>query len=172
MTSWCARSRAVTSRSMPAPLIAASPRCRRLPRWQSSARCECSGRVLKKLAGSTPNRSYVTAETAWRMITRRDPYVKMLRTTMATFAAGVGGADSHHGAPLHAGVGLPDPFARPVARDTQLILLEESNLAKVSDPSAGSGPSKTPTRNCRRRVETVSGHRESRRRVRRARSKA
>src|SRR5213079_2875733 len=36
-------------------------------------------------------------------------------------------------------LGLPDPFARRVARNTQLILLEESNLAKVADPAAGSG---------------------------------
>jgi methylmalonyl-CoA mutase len=36
-------------------------------------------------------------------------------------------------------LGLPDPFARRVARNTQLVLLEESNLAKVSDPAAGSG---------------------------------
>jgi methylmalonyl-CoA mutase len=40
---------------------------------------------------------------------------------------------------------LPDPFARRVARNTQLVLLEESNLAKVSDPAAGSGGIETLT---------------------------
>ncbi len=41
--------------------------------------------------------------------------------------------------PHTAALGLPDAFARRVARNTQLILLEESNLAKVADPAAGSG---------------------------------
>ena len=42
-------------------------------------------------------------------------------------------------------LGLPDPFARRAARNTQLVLLEESNLAKVSDPAAGSGGIETLT---------------------------
>jgi methylmalonyl-CoA mutase len=73
------------------------------------------------------------------MMTRRDPYVNMLRTTIAVTAAGLGGADSIVALPHTAALGLPDAFARRVARNTQLILLEESNLAKVADPAAGSG---------------------------------
>ena len=72
-------------------------------------------------------------------MTRRDPYVNMLRTTIAVTAAGLGGADSIVALPHTAALGLPDAFARRVARNTQLILLEESNLAKVTDPAAGSG---------------------------------
>ena len=41
--------------------------------------------------------------------------------------------------PFTTALGLPDRFARRIARNTQLILLEESNLAKVADPAAGSG---------------------------------
>src|SRR5262249_16288856 len=82
---------------------------------------------------------FIAAETAWRMMTRRDPFVNMLRTTMAVVAAGLGGADSIAVVPHTAAIGLPDAFARRIARNTQLILLEESNLAKVADPSAGSG---------------------------------
>jgi methylmalonyl-CoA mutase len=63
----------------------------------------------------------------------------MLRATIAVFAAGVGGADAISTLPFTAPLGLPDRLARRVARNTQLILLEESNLAKVSDPAAGSG---------------------------------
>ncbi len=63
----------------------------------------------------------------------------MLRTTIAVAAAGLGGADNIAVLPHTAAIGLPDAFARRVARNTQLILLEESNLAKVSDPAAGSG---------------------------------
>jgi methylmalonyl-CoA mutase len=73
------------------------------------------------------------------MLTQRDPYVNMLRATMATFAAGLGGANAITVLPHTLALGLPDAFARRVARNTQLVLLEESNLAKVSDPAAGSG---------------------------------
>jgi methylmalonyl-CoA mutase len=83
--------------------------------------------------------AHVAAETAWRMLTRRDPYVNMLRNTVAVAAAGLGGADSITVLPHTAPLGLPDAFARRMARNTQLILLEESNLAKVADPVAGSG---------------------------------
>jgi methylmalonyl-CoA mutase len=73
------------------------------------------------------------------MLTQRDAYVNMLRATVATFSAGLGGADSINVLPHTLALGLPDPFARRAARNTQLVLLEESNLAKVSDPAAGSG---------------------------------
>jgi methylmalonyl-CoA mutase len=103
-------------------------------------------RALRKLwtrveqaCGLTPKAAYVAAETAWRTMTQRDPDVNMLRMTIAVAAAGLGGADSIVALPHSAALGLPDTFARRVARNTQLILLEESNLAKVSDPAAGSG---------------------------------
>jgi methylmalonyl-CoA mutase len=63
----------------------------------------------------------------------------MLRATMATFAAGLAGADAITVLPFTAALGLPDAFARRIARNTQLILQEESNLARVADPVAGSG---------------------------------
>jgi methylmalonyl-CoA mutase len=77
--------------------------------------------------------------TSYRMLTSRDPWINLLRNTVATFAAGIGGADSIGVLPHTLAVGLPDAFARRLARNTQSILLEESNLAKVSDPAAGSG---------------------------------
>jgi methylmalonyl-CoA mutase len=80
------------------------------------------------------------------MLTQRDSDVNMLRATMATFAAGLGGADAITVLPHTLALGLPDRFARRVARNTQLVLLEESNLAKVSDPAAGSGGIETLTR--------------------------
>jgi methylmalonyl-CoA mutase len=103
-------------------------------------------RALRKLwirveetCGLPATPTYVAAETAWRTMTRRDPYVNMLRTTIAVAAAGLGGADSITALPHTAALGLPDAFARRIVRNTQLILLEESNLAKVSDPATGSG---------------------------------
>jgi methylmalonyl-CoA mutase len=103
-------------------------------------------RALRKLwarveqaCGLTPQPAFVSAETAWRMMTRHDPYVNMLRTTMAVVAAGVGGVDAVCALPFTLAIGLPDRFARRVARNMQLILLDESNLYRVADPAAGSG---------------------------------
>jgi len=96
------------------------------------------GRV-EEACGLTPEPVFLSAETAWRMMTRRDPWVNLLRTTVAAFAAGLGGADAITLLPFTAALGLPDRFARRMARNTQLILIEESNLAKVADPAAGSG---------------------------------
>lgn len=72
------------------------------------------------------------------MMTRRDPWVNMLRTTVATLAAGVGGADSVTVLPFDHALGLPDAFARRIARNTSTILVEESHLARVIDPAGGS----------------------------------
>jgi methylmalonyl-CoA mutase len=94
---------------------------------------------VEQACGLAPTPVFVAAETAWRMLTRRDAYVNMLRATMATFAAGLAGANAITVLPHTLALGLPDAFARRVARNTQLVLLEESNLAKVSDPAAGSG---------------------------------
>jgi methylmalonyl-CoA mutase len=103
-------------------------------------------RALRKLwarveaaCGLSPVPVLVAAETAWRMMTRRDPYVNMLRSTIAAVAAGLGGADAITVLPFTMPLGLPDRFARRVARNTQLVLLEEASLAKVADPAAGSG---------------------------------
>ena len=103
-------------------------------------------RALRKLwarvasaSGLSPKPAIVTGETAWRTITRRDPYSNILRATIAVAAAGFGGADAITVLPHTAALGLPDAFARRVARNMQLILLDESNLARVTDPAAGSG---------------------------------
>jgi methylmalonyl-CoA mutase len=82
---------------------------------------------------------FVSAETAWRMMTRCDPWVNLLRATVAVFSAGVAGANAVSVLPFTAALGLPDGFARRIARNTQLVLLEEANLAKVADAAAGSG---------------------------------
>ncbi|MGY8664587.1 methylmalonyl-CoA mutase family protein [Bradyrhizobium sp. UFLA05-109] len=94
---------------------------------------------IEQACGLTPKPLFIAADTAWRMLTQRDPYVNMLRATMATFAAGLAGANAVTVLPHTLALGLPDAFARRVARNTQLVLLEESNLAKVSDPAAGAG---------------------------------
>jgi methylmalonyl-CoA mutase len=94
---------------------------------------------IEAAAGLDPAPIRVHAETAWRMTTQRDPWVNLLRATMATFSAGIGGADTVTVLPFTAALGLPDAFARRVARNTQHILLQESNLWRVVDPAAGAG---------------------------------
>jgi methylmalonyl-CoA mutase len=73
------------------------------------------------------------------MMTKRDPYMNMLRATIAAFSAGLGGADSVTVLPYTAALGLPDAFARRVARNTQLVLIEEANVHRVADAGAGAG---------------------------------
>ncbi|MGQ4362253.1 methylmalonyl-CoA mutase subunit beta [Streptomyces sp. SAS_272] len=72
------------------------------------------------------------------MMSRRDPWVNMLRTTIATLAAGAGGADSVTVLSFDDALGLPDAFARRIARNTSTILIEESHLSRVIDPAGGS----------------------------------
>lgn len=78
------------------------------------------------------------AETASRMMTRRDPWVNMLRATAATFGAAAGGARTITVAPYSDAIGLPDGFARRIARNAQVILQEESHVAQVADAASGS----------------------------------
>jgi len=77
------------------------------------------------------------AVTSRRMLTRRDPWVNILRNTAACFAAGVGGADVVTVRCFTDAMGLPGKLARRLARNTQIIAQEESSLGKVVDPPGG-----------------------------------
>ncbi|GLY17906.1 methylmalonyl-CoA mutase subunit beta [Kineosporia rhizophila] len=81
-------------------------------------------------------RQHVVTSSA--MMSRRDPWVNLLRTTLAAFGAGVGGADSVTVQPFDAAIGLPDAFSRRIARNTSSLLVMESHLARVIDPAGGS----------------------------------
>jgi methylmalonyl-CoA mutase len=78
------------------------------------------------------------AVTSAAMMTRRDPWVNMLRTTIACFAAGVGGADAITVLPFDNALGLPDDFARRIARNTHAVLHDESSIGRVVDAAGGS----------------------------------
>jgi len=84
---------------------------------------------------STPR---IHAETAWRMMSAVDTDTNILRTTVAAFAAIVGGADSLTVLPHDCLTGSSVEAAR-LARNTQIILTDEANLHRVADPAAGSG---------------------------------
>jgi methylmalonyl-CoA mutase len=78
------------------------------------------------------------AVTSLRMLTREDPWVNVLRNTLAVFGASIGGADAVTVLPHDTVSGLPERFSRRLARNTQLLLAEESNVGRVGDPGGGS----------------------------------
>ena len=85
----------------------------------------------------------VHVTTSLPMMSQRDPWVNMLRTTVAAFAAAVGGADTVQVHPFDVAIdggfpGTARSFARRIARNTQLLLLEESHIGRVLDPAGGS----------------------------------
>jgi methylmalonyl-CoA mutase len=79
----------------------------------------------------------IEARSSARMLSRLDPWTNLLRLTAAGFAGAIGGADAivldHFTRPL----GGSNALARRLARNTQLILMEEAHLARVADPAAG-----------------------------------
>jgi methylmalonyl-CoA mutase len=87
-------------------------------------------------AGSRGQRQHAVTSAA--MLTQRDPWVNMLRATVACFAAAVGGADAITVLPFDTAVGRPDTFGRRIARNTQTILHDESGLGRVLDAAGGS----------------------------------
>ena len=94
-------------------------------------------RVLEA-SGAAPAEQRQHAVTSRPMMSRYDPYVNMLRTTVAAFAAAVGGADAVTVLPFDSLAGRSDAFARRIARNTSALLVEESHVAVVTDPAGGS----------------------------------
>jgi methylmalonyl-CoA mutase len=89
-------------------------------------------------AGSAAESMQFAAHTSERMMARRDPWVNMLRTTVACAGAAFGGAESITVLPFTWAVGKPDAFARRIARNTHLVLWAESSGSRVIDPAHGS----------------------------------
>ncbi|OLP03185.1 methylmalonyl-CoA mutase small subunit [Mycolicibacterium porcinum] len=100
-------------------------------------------RVAEVLGAPDAGAARIHAVTSMPMMTQRDSWVNMLRTTLAAFSAGVGGADTVQVLPFDAAIpggldGTSTSFARRIARNTQLLLLEESHIGQVLDPAGGS----------------------------------
>ena len=110
--------------------------------FASIAKLRAARRVwarVAELSGAAPERGQRQhAVTSAAMVTRRDPWVNILRTTIACFAAAVGGADAITVLPFDTALGLPDDLARRLARNTQSILHDESSLGRVIDAAGGS----------------------------------
>ena len=93
---------------------------------------------MLELSGSAPVAQRQHVVTSRPMMSSFDPYANMLRTTVAAFAAGVGGADAVTVLPFDSPLGRPDDFGRRIARNTSTLLVDESHVAAVSDPAGGS----------------------------------
>ncbi len=127
---------------------------------------------IEQACGLTPKPLFIAADTAWRMLTQRDPYVNMLRATMATFSAGLGGANSHQRAAAYAGAGIArsvraargaqHPAGAAGGIQSRQSVRSRRRLRRHRDPDAAA---------LRSGVVAVSGDREGRRRVRCPRAK-
>ena len=100
-------------------------------------------RVAEVVGAADAGAVTVHAVTSKPMMAQRDPWVNMLRTTVAAFAAGVGGADTVQVHAFDSAIpggwpGIAATFARRIARNSQLLLLEESHIGRVLDPAGGS----------------------------------
>ncbi len=95
-------------------------------------------RVLEASEVRRPTGQVQHAVTSRPMSTKYDPWVNMLRATVAAFSAGVGGATSVTVLPFDSALGLPDALARRNARNTSSLLVHEAHVARVTDPGGGS----------------------------------
>ncbi|HYD11389.1 MAG TPA: methylmalonyl-CoA mutase [Allosphingosinicella sp.] len=77
-------------------------------------------------------------QTSGVSLTEQDPYNNVIRTTLEALAAVLGGTQSLHTNSLDEAVALPTDFSARIARNTQLVIAEESGIANVADPLGGS----------------------------------
>jgi methylmalonyl-CoA mutase len=109
----------------------------------SIAKLRAARRLIARIAEAcgapdAASKVRVAAETSATMMSRRDPWTNLLRTAIACSAAAMGGADAITVLPFTWLRGKPDAFARRIARNTHIVLQEESALGRVADPAGGS----------------------------------
>ncbi len=101
---------------------------------------------IADLSGAKPGwASGIHAVTSTPMMTRYDPWTNLLRTTVAAFAAGTGGADALTVQPFDVALGIPDGQGRRLARNISALLIQEGHVADVADPAGGSWAVETLT---------------------------
>lgn len=96
---------------------------------------ELWGRLAAACGAAAPAR--IEARSSARMLTAVDPWTNLLRLALAGFAGAAGGADALVLGAFTDALGRPAEPARRLARNTQLILMQEAGLAHVEDPAAG-----------------------------------
>ena len=97
-------------------------------------------RVMDEL-GAQDERSKMLrthCQTSGVSLQEQDPYNNVIRTTIEAMAATLGGTQSLHTNALDEAIALPTDFSARIARNTQIVLAEESGITKVVDPLGGS----------------------------------
>jgi methylmalonyl-CoA mutase len=97
-------------------------------------------KLMKQFDPKDPNSSALRThcQTSGVSLTEQDPYNNVVRTTIEALAAVLGGTQSLHTNALDEAIALPTPFSAGIARNTQLIIQEESGVPNVIDPLGGS----------------------------------
>jgi len=97
-------------------------------------------RIMKGFGASNPKSLMLRThcQTSGWSLTEQDPYNNIVRTTIEALAAVFGGTQSLHTNSFDEAIALPSEFAARIARNTQLIIQEETHIAQVIDPWAGS----------------------------------
>ena len=97
-------------------------------------------RVVKQFDPGQPSSSMLRThcQTSGVSLTEQDPYNNIVRTTIEALAAVLGGTQSLHTNSFDEAIALPSEFAARVARNTQLIIAEETGVTNVVDPLGGS----------------------------------
>jgi methylmalonyl-CoA mutase len=97
-------------------------------------------RIMTKFNAKSPKSMMLRthSQTSGWSLTEQDPYNNVVRTTIEAMAAVFGGTQSLHTNALDEAIALPTEFSSRVARNTQLIIQEETHITNVVDPWAGS----------------------------------
>ncbi|MGE5146599.1 MAG: methylmalonyl-CoA mutase family protein, partial [Candidatus Eiseniibacteriota bacterium] len=97
-------------------------------------------RIMKDFGAKDPRSLALRThcQTSGVSLTEQDPYNNIVRTTIEAMAAVLGGTQSLHTNSFDEALALPTPFSARIARNTQLILAEETGIPKVIDPLGGS----------------------------------
>ncbi len=97
-------------------------------------------RIMSEFKPKTPKSSMLRThcQTSGWSLTEQDPYNNVVRTTIEAMAAVFGGTQSLHTNSLDEAIALPTEFSARIARNTQLIIQEETHITNVIDPWAGS----------------------------------
>ena len=97
-------------------------------------------RIMTKFNAKSPKSMMLRthSQTSGWSLTEQDPYNNVVRTTIEAMAAVFGGTQSLHTNALDEAIALPTEFSSRIARNTQLIIQEETHITNVVDPWAGS----------------------------------
>jgi len=115
------------------------------------------GRIMTDLGAKSEKSKLLRThcQTSGVSLTEQDPYNNIVRTTIEALAAVLGGTQSLHTNSFDEAIALPTDFSARIARNTQLILAEESGVTAVADPLGGSWYVEALTRELEERAQAL-----------------